>query len=1010
MSPVPFHDPRWQHQWTRWRAELSPGDLATTLLYVGAGTGSHWTNPGYREEAPRFIDEVLEEVRHLQRMVVWVDAIQMHIEHEGPDPLKPYHHQAREFFAALAGEEFRIELRLEGRAQERDGLELLETLLRGKPAPRSHIALLTQDPARPRKWSWPLRVGTLPSKSADSWLPSLDALPEAWMREVMEISKLTGDRGAFDVLMVLGGLEAAIQSVLSIPRLPRVHTILVMGGGSRRVGWLDRLAFLRRQSGAGIVLWNPAPTALHARWFENWLAELCHDQLMDIAAARASRSLDLPDSLIIGTESLLAETRLAKVGRDLHTRASRMARSMSLDLTFSPPYAESEEGAGVGMGTGDEGAVPRPSPPIIKKEHLTRAEPPPSLAARAAEMMGLAGAMEDLLKPENVGAFVHETAGASGLARASRKVEEILKSAKPVSGRQRFVQVTVAEERDPQGEDHEGPLVPGQTYLVRTQIGFPGLQKLKYPIPLPEDQIPPSEDGHHLTVVFTAPGLTAQPQVQTLFLPKVGNSGVIFFLLPAGERNGPFRSRMLVLYRNRVLQTILMKGSVGEGEAIHFSAEFEDHALTEDLENHPNFDAALLFNHGEDGEPAATAVADGKAQWMPLSGTLAAAFPAKVQSLLDQLTSDSWGLRPLSDPKVQELLGRLARSGSEVYQILIKDLRLDESLARNGRIQILAANPDSVFPVEFLYDGPPPDHQTAVVCPHAQNALLGQDAGCPTPCADHPDLTRCPFGTSVAGDLAGLANAKVCPGPTVRTICPFAFWGIQKVLERQVFDPAQSAGQSPENIRIQAGGSPDTKQIAVFHSILLGASERATNSLPTALDGLVAAIDQFENPPISVLTQWNHWVSSVQQRNPSLLILVAHTEMNDEDEAILEIGNDDLPRASIDTCHVKGFPNSTPMVWLLGCSTAATARDVTSMVGAFRRGGAPIVVGTLAPTLGRQVGPVAESFFRTLSDELKTGPVELGEVMRHVRRSLVATGQLAVLNLVAFGDSDWELV
>ena len=76
-----------------------------------------------------------------------------------------------------------------------------------------------------------------------------------------------------------------------------------------------------------------------------------------------------------------------------------------------------------------------------------------------------------------------------------------------------------------------------------------------------------------------------------------------------------------------------------------------------------------------------------------------------------------------------------------------------------------------------------------------------------------------------------------------------------------------------------------------------------------------------------------------------------------------------------------------------------------SAVAAFRRRGASVVVGTLVETLGRQAAVMVE----LLSAELWSigaRPETVGELLRSVRRELVASGHTLGLSVVAFGDSD----
>jgi len=954
------------------RAVLSRGELVRTLIYLGA-----FGDPGRgRGDLPAAI---LAEARDRGVLAVRTGALARYLSGVAYGKVLEFRDPADAFFESLGSRDFRVDLEAEGRVGAALESALLEALLEDLPSPRSHYGLTAGGPESKVVWSWPLRVGTLSGHLPNPWLPSQGTSAPFRMEEMLDLRPLDGARGAFDVLAFPGGLEAAIQAVLEGERLPRVHTLVVLGEGPRRKGWLDRLAFLRRQSGAGLILWIPVPEASRSAWLEKWVEDLCHDLSVASAGAAASRRLDLPAPLVFGSASLM-DARVSGAGWNIVSRAFHAARA-------APPAVAGQESRGVRK------------PGLIQKDrpNLKRAQNP-ALEALAFEAARI-------LEPGNVGAFEHEYLGARSLASLSRRLDDLSEDTASLRQTDRFVQVSVRDEatiRLP----HKGPLVQGRSYVVQAWIGAPATEGMVFKDTFPESQLPPSRDGHTLTVVFTAPGLAAQPQVQKLWLPRTGDSKKIAFLLPAMQAVGPFRSRLMVLYRNRVLQTIILAGSVGQGPGLHLEAEFEHHALSGDLDSHPAFDAALLFNHGEDGEPAATVVAGGKAQWLSLTDTVAAAFPAKIQALLNTLAGESWKALDLMDPQAQELLANLARNGSELYRKLDKVLELDAVISGGARVQVLAANPDSVFPVEFLYVDRPPD-AGATLCPHAPSALLGQDRGCAEGCGRHAANTVCKGGKQASGQ----GPVPVCPGGTYETVCPFGFWGIDKIVERQNFQREASEGRPPESLRLSAGPTLAAGKIRVLRSILLGASDKATEVVPSALDSLVQEIRILQSGPPAVLKAWSDWRQKVSTSDPSLLILVAHTDKDPSSNiATVEIGSNPLFRTSIDERYVLGSTESAPMVWLLGCSTAASARDTASLVSAFMASGAKVVVGTLAPTLGRRVGPVAEFLLGKLSAALQAGPARLGEVMRMARKELLAQGELSVLNLIAVGDSDWEMV
>jgi hypothetical protein len=67
------------------------------------------------------------------------------------------------------------------------------------------------------------------------------------------------------------------------------------------------------------------------------------------------------------------------------------------------------------------------------------------------------------------------------------------------------------------------------------------------------------------------------------------------------------------------------------------------------------------------------------------------------------------------------------------------------------------------------------------------------------------------------------------------------------------------------------------------------------------------------------------------------------------------------------------------------------------------------VLATLTKVLGRHAGPVAARIVAALAESSRGREVTFGEVLRDVRRSLLAEGVLTVLAVTAYGDADWVL-
>ena len=106
-----------------------------------------------------------------------------------------------------------------------------------------------------------------------------------------------------------------------------------------------------------------------------------------------------------------------------------------------------------------------------------------------------------------------------------------------------------------------------------------------------------------------------------------------------------------------------------------------------------------------------------------------------------------------------------------------------------------------------------------------------------------------------------------------------------------------------------------------------------------------------------------------------------------------------------------------PVVLLLGCKTGQSAtRQFLTFVGAFRTGGAAIVIGTLSTILAEHSPLLANELIQQFAlaghqaeGETAERPKQLGELMLRTRRELFRRGFVIALGVVAFGDADWQI-
>jgi hypothetical protein len=189
--------------------------------------------------------------------------------------------------------------------------------------------------------------------------------------------------------------------------------------------------------------------------------------------------------------------------------------------------------------------------------------------------------------------------------------------------------------------------------------------------------------------------------------------------------------------------------------------------------------------------------------------------------------------------------------------------------------------------------------------------------------------------------------------------------------------------------------------------VLFAAAKKVDGVNPEEIANTRAVLTEHLGDRFEAAGSWTDWRGRIKTHRPGLLLALPHNETGDG-KSILFIG----AKSKLDVgAMTKGhlMPADTdvgPVVMLLGCDTAHADVDFQSAAAAFRLHGATVVVGTLVQALGRQTAPMA----RMLVDAL-WGPESeptIGEVIRTVRRRLIAEGWTLGMSLVAFGDGGWR--
>jgi hypothetical protein len=524
----------------------------------------------------------------------------------------------------------------------------------------------------------------------------------------------------------------------------------------------------------------------------------------------------------------------------------------------------------------------------------------------------------------------------------------------------------------------------GSEYRLDVRIARPELGWIDAPGTFPVDMLPPSIDGHWLDVVLVVTGLEQQPHTSRILLPPDADSEACSFKFSIPRELARFDARVTVLYRNRILQSVRITAPVGSQQTNTPGLEIETPAIfragLREIAQSAGFELALLFN-GSDGVPYLTAFSDEAPAYVSLSGI--DQLRRALRATLEEITRESAAFQDATSERTRELYLTLARAGRGFLDGLSDLPRMKGVLQRlgaSGRLQVTSQQPDDLVPLELIYDGPFP----------SEHAKL-----CPALTSKH----------SCNGDCA--ASESV--------VCAARFWGVRHVIERRLFDehtPAVVGATHSFLAEPTAGRSA----VPPLRSVLCGTAQRAAafdqESFTKTMHEISAMLAAAQANLVEV-DDWERWTQEVASSSPQLLLLIAHTAPL-LGATVLEIGTAaHLAAGQITGLHVAvpppTPPNPGPIVLLFGCRTAGEEVPFSNFVAAFRRARASVIIGTLSTVRGRHMAPVAKHILELLLHRSTCSRTSLGEVMRDLRRDLVANALPIGLTLVSFGDADWQL-
>ncbi len=497
--------------------------------------------------------------------------------------------------------------------------------------------------------------------------------------------------------------------------------------------------------------------------------------------------------------------------------------------------------------------------------------------------------------------------------------------------------------------------------------------------PLDETTLSESADGHLLKIVycplssaFDAAGGRSipQPMQANVRLPVTGDSAPAEFVLRCGESPRNFRARVIVAHQNRVLQTLMLTVDEAGMPALQPENRFAP-MLASPSADVPA-DLAFVVNDNPDGASGLATLLPNAVSFLEPEGLKESIRRMRV-ALSTAVASDVGETVAIDSESNLKLMLMLANHGAMILEAISRQHPLGE-LDRASRVQVVEAVDKAYFPIEFLYAGKAP-MLDAKVCPNAVAALEAPTRKFHDDCPHRDD---------------------------VNFVCPAAFWGFGKCIERHA-----STGDCAHLVSVPV---PGDERLGPFTSALIAASTRAVNQMkgPQGLPKVVAA----HVAKVFHAKSWKEWKTKVGEEKPDLLMLMPHSGESTELPGIpiLEVSLHDLHASHLDGTYVRAGDSGIkgPLVMLLGCSTTFAETPFLNFVRRFNLSGAPIVIGTLSIIHGTQASTVAKQLLVAIAKP-EHEVLRFDEAILGVKRRLAAAGHSVAFSLIAYGHSSWRI-
>ena len=483
-----------------------------------------------------------------------------------------------------------------------------------------------------------------------------------------------------------------------------------------------------------------------------------------------------------------------------------------------------------------------------------------------------------------------------------------------------------AELRDEFGQLRKDAFVAGQRHQLRIRIAAEKLEGGIIASGLFRSPTPGRKVKLSVMIRLRSPG--QKPVIRALSLPAIKDSRwtrPIPLHIPREESHAIIE--VVVLHQGRTVQAATLSGPVvarsdpvgSQGMVFAIDADTPVH----DLELRTTADATIVLSPSLGDAPEVIDLTAG-------------ASPIRLDRLQESVAQirqqliGAFGRPPKDLAAAAPLLARLAIRGASLRDALGGGNGFHDDAAW---VHVLAYD-QADLPFEVIYTHPEPVSRDVPVC---ASALAGETT-CRPDCPDRESAER---------------------------VCPYAFWGTTKVVERRWYVADRSKNKPPT-----------TRRIPIAARAVVGTSNQTDHEDPTASQRIRSSIEKFVGQQnVYAVPTWKELPAAVADRPPpSLLVLVTHTipaSGDDNTDVRLELGGMALEARLVGLSYVNpANAEPGPVVLSLGCDTSDLTIGFNNWVGRLHASGAEVVVSTLSPVPGKEVADFVVRVFDELPRQL----------------------------------------